>query len=155
MKTYVIILSKTFPVNHQKAGQKTDFALKFAKGQLGTQYHLNKIHTIRNNYELWEKRFEKINKGEAVLSVRQWTGKPYISKQVEIANLSKKDGIGIQCLDFNILPALRIDNKSFCFLLQASLASNDGLHYDDWVDWFDLNNATGKKAIIHFTRFRY
>lgn len=88
MKTYVIILSEKFPTTHTRKGQETDFRRLFLNG--------NKIHTIRANFPLWEKRIAQIQKGEAVLSIRQWTGKPYRSKQVEIARLSYEDGVGIQ-----------------------------------------------------------
>ena len=65
-----------------------------------------KMHTIRANedgtaFERWEKRFEKINAGEAVLELFHWSGSPYNSKhdgskQVVFATLTKEDGIGIQ-----------------------------------------------------------
>lgn len=52
-----------------------------------------KRHTIRANYEFWAKRFEKIAAGEAVLSIREWVGKPYGkgSTQREIALHPRKD----------------------------------------------------------------
>ncbi|WP_233247057.1 hypothetical protein [Prevotella sp. oral taxon 376] len=92
MKTYVITLSRYFPANHSKAGMPTDFKEKFLKGE--------KIHTIRLNYPLWEKRIEEVQGGKAVLSIRQWAGKPGHSKQIEIARLTAKDGAGIQKLCF-------------------------------------------------------
>ena len=73
-KTYVLMISENFPKYHQKAGEPTFFARKIEEGK--------KIHTIRQNYELWNKRAEKINKGEAILSIRKWSGKAYRSKQI-------------------------------------------------------------------------
>ena len=46
----------------------------------GRACFLVKLHTIRANYPLWEKRIKDIQEGHAVLSVRQWSGKPYRSK---------------------------------------------------------------------------
>ncbi len=154
MKTYVITLSKKFMKGHPRAGQETDFASKFAKGQLGYVSKLNKIHTIRCNYDFWEKRIKEIEKGNAILSIRQWTGKPYRSKQDVIANLSQKDGVGIQMLDCSSM-CFAIDGKLLDDFDAEKLASNDGLSLSDWKHWFDVEKATGKKAIIHFTNFRY
>lgn len=68
-------------------------------------------------------------------------GKPYASKQVEIAKLTREDGIGIQMLTF-------YDNDIECFNLPEinddhtvsleEIAMNDGLNFCDWVDWFRL-----------------
>lgn len=82
MKTYYLTLSQVFPATHARAGQPTGFRENLFK---------TKLHTIRANYEFWKNRFEQIEKGEACLSIRQWTGKPYRSKQVEIARLTRED----------------------------------------------------------------
>lgn len=87
LKIYVITLSKVFPKTHRRKGEPTFFEEKFRK---------QKLHTIRANYDLWKERFEEIQKGNAVLSVRQWTGAPYRSQQCEIACLTDIDGIGLQ-----------------------------------------------------------
>lgn len=78
MKTYVLTLSKVFPKTHKRAGEPTDFELLFKDNN-----YFDKIHTIRANYPLWKQRISEIQAGRAVLSVRQWTGNPYRSKQVE------------------------------------------------------------------------
>jgi hypothetical protein len=148
-KTYVITLSKTFPTTHPRAGEPTNFAENLGK---------TKLHTIRGNYELWEKRFKQIDAGEACLSIRQWAGKPYASKQVEIANLKKEDGIGIQKLDFyhgsttDSLFYPTIDGKPSD---STELAKNDGISISDWVSWFKGADLSKSMAIIHFTNFRY
>lgn len=59
MKTYVLTISNIFPKNHKKAGLETNFIVKINS--------LLKKHTIRGNFLLWQKRFEKIEKGEACL----------------------------------------------------------------------------------------
>ena len=153
MKTYVLTLSKVFPKTHARAGEPTEFREKFLKKE--------KIHTIRANYELWRKRIKEIQAGRAVLSVRQWTGKPYASPQKEIAKLTAEDGVGLQKLEilpnkcaFNIL---NVESRGIlCKTLKADiLARNDGLSLDDWREWFKGYDLSKPMAIIHFTKFRY
>lgn len=145
MKTYVIILSETFPTTHPRKGQETEFGRSFLNGK--------KIHTIRGNFSLWEKRIAQIQKGEAVLSVRQWTGKPYQSKQVEIARLTAEDGVGIQELKLTDLSRPTTINGQRIEL--PLLAQNDGLSFNDWFNWFIGYDLSKPLAIIHFTKFRY
>ena len=145
MKTYVITLSEKFPTTHTRKGQETDFRRLFLNG--------NKIHTIRANFPLWEKRIAQIQKGEAVLSVRQWTGKPYQSKQVEIARLTAEDGVGIQELKLTDLSRPTTINGQRIEL--PLLAQNDGLSFNDWFNWFIGYDLSKHLAIIHFTKFRY
>ena len=87
-KIYVLTVSEFFPKNHPKEGLPTGFINAISS--------YKKIHTIRANYELWAKRAEKINKGEAVLSVRYWTGKPYNSKQREVFVLNEMEDLTLQ-----------------------------------------------------------
>ncbi len=148
MKTYVIILSETFPEFHKRKGESTGFieAIKI-------DY---KIHTIRANYPLWRKRFEEIQAGKACLSIRYWSGKPYRSKQVELSRLTWVDGIGVQMLE--------LPNADFEFLVingkpsrvnEKELARNDGLAIEDFKEWFKNYDLRLPMAIIHFTKFRY
>ena len=158
MKTYVITLSQQFPAKHKKAGCPTFFKDKFHAAITHNDEYWNKLHTIRANYPLWRKRFEQIERGEACLSVRKWSGKPYCSKQIEIARLTKDDGIGLQRLDFyrgNFPYSLfypSIDNKPSD---STKLAKNDGLAMYDWCEWFGHYDITKPLAIIQFTSFRY
>lgn len=121
MKTYVIILSQKFPKGHRREGEDTYFKFKFLLGQHCPDCEVEqdlsgenisqcnscarscfspKIHTIRANYDLWKERIAKVQRGEACISVREWTDKPYRSPQVEIARLTREDGIGLQKLTF-------------------------------------------------------
>lgn len=151
MKTYVITLSEYFPVKHKRVGEETNFKKKFLNGE--------KTHTIRMNYPLWEKRIKEVQKGRAVLSIRQWTGKPYRSKQIEIATLTAKNGIGVQKLIFVgndiMLPVVEYGGNKFRSMDMYRLASNDGLSFKNWVDWFRGYDLSKIMAIIHFTKFRY
>lgn len=167
MKTYVITLSVSFMAKHLRAGEPTFFKEKLLNvidkrdyTDLNENHNLIRIrsrkrHTIRSNYPLWKKRIDEVIKGEAVLSVRQWTGKPYNSKMVEIARLTKDDGIGIQKLTFN-------ENKWYEPIIDESfdifindLTANDGLEWSDWFHWFKDTQFDGEFAIIHFSKFRY
>jgi hypothetical protein len=161
MKTYVITLSKRFPTGHNRAGEPTHFWEKFIKGRDNYsciyrdfwETTIPKIHTIRANYPLWAKRIAEVERGEACLSIRQWTGKPYRSKQVEIARLTKEDGVGIQKAELtNDLAECIIGGRHYSYV---DIARNDGLHPADWLDWFKGYELTQPMAIIHFTQFRY
>ena len=161
MKTYVITLSQVFPTTHPKAGIPTGFQHKLQAALNGWKDHaFIKLHTIRANYPLWAKRFEQIERGEACLSIRQWSGKPYASRQVEIARLTKEDGIGLQKLLF---PRDRDGVHSLSlFYIEGTkdttsevLANNDGLSVPDWRDWFRTYDLSQPLAIIHFTKYRY
>ena len=146
MKTYVITLSRNFLAYHKRAGEETHFKEKFLSGE--------KLHTIRANYPLWEKRIKEVQEGRAVLSIRQWTGKPYRSKQVEIATLTAENGVGLQRLEFTDC-RLRFPYSDSEWTSMVSLAKNDGLSLNDWVDWFGGYDLSEPMAIIHFTKFRY
>ena len=162
-KTYVITLSQVFPVTHVRNGEPTGFKDKFLAAIKQVEGEWLKLHTIRANYELWKKRFDEIAAGKACLAIRQWTGRPYKSKQVELARLTREDGIGLQKLEIvkerlNSIPillgyvdgALQEGHKFF-----PLLAVNDGLSFEDWNEWFKKYNLSKPLAIIHFTPMRY
>lgn len=159
MDKYVITLSRVFPVTHNRSGEETGFKDKFLAA-IKQDGEWCKLHTIRANYELWKKRFEKIEKGEACLCIRQWTGKPYRSKQVEIARLTPEDGIGLQELRIvnekykgrGIMLGY-VDGEQINFF--HTLSQNDGLSFKDWLEWFKGYDFNKPLAIIHFTKFRY
>ena len=164
MKTYVITLSRCFPAKHSKAGEPTQFRDAFYAGLVfnrGSEclYVRPKLHTIRANYPLWKKRIKEVQEGKAFLSIRQWTGRPYWSKQIEIARLTAKDGVGIQKLSFDkdkdgVSSFKFFDIDGRCFD-RKTLANNDGLSLADWCDWFRGYDLSKPLAIIHFTKFRY
>lgn len=147
MITYVITVSEKFPTTHSRKGQETNFIRSIALK--------SKIHTIRGNYPLWAKRFEKIEKGEACLSVRVWTGKPYKSKQKEIFNLTNRDGIGIEKMELYGLFGNGRKSVTQSVASFEKLAKNDGLSFEDFKEWFKKAKPGDVMAIIHFTKFRY
>ncbi len=142
MKCYVLMISEKFPAKHKRAGEPTNFPAKMDC--------MSKVHTIRGNYELWRKRFDKIDKWEAYLSVRSWSGKPYKSSQVELFRFDKSDNIGIEKL--RIYPTWVEDNT---YIEIGILSQNDGLSFEDFSDWFKGYDGSKEMAIIHFTGFRY
>lgn len=179
-KVYVLMISRTFPATHPRKGELTNFAPKIlsvcgvnipyqAAGQnliLDTKaYYADycftqgfdpKIHTIRGNYDLWKKRADKINAGEAVLSLRQWSGSPYNyaqdgSKQVEFMQLEK---INVQKIEFNKFLGAFIDDTDSDVRLET-LAKNDGLSVEDFKAWFHDLKYDEPYAIINFTDHKY
>lgn len=193
IKTYVITLSPFFLKGHPKVGKPTRFRCKFLMGrnlsdacmwdcsfdgkdntrrscsrnaiiENGIPWNFPKIHTIRTNYQLWEKRINEVQEGRAILSIRQWSGKPYRSQQVVIANLTKDDGVGIQALKI-VRYIEKAENKEYVAryidgeikdsLTFDEIAHNDGLSLEDWTAWFKGADLTNTMAIIHFTKFRY
>ena len=158
MKTYVLMLSKEFPATHPRKGEPTGFRDKFLAAIKQLEGGWWKLHTIRANYTLWKKRIAEIQRGEAVLSVRQWSGKPYCSKQITIATLTAEDGVGLQQLTdldtnaYGFYPCVRVDKRNIDKLL---VAQNDGLSLTDWLSWFKNYDHFKPMAIIHFTNFRY
>lgn len=179
-KVYVLMLSASFPKTHSNRIYPTYFKERFLLGQgcpdcsepqdlsgenistcnsCGRACFLIKLHTIRANYPLLEKRIQEIQEGHAVLSVRQWSGKPYRSKQVEIARLTADNGIGIQKLSFDKdrdgVPSLKYFNINGKYIDREILANNDGLSKEYWQEWFRGYDLSMPMAIIHFTKFRY
>ena len=136
----VITLSKTFPVYHPRAGEQTGFADAFLSGR--------KIHTIRENKEGYYKDGD-------IVSVRQWSGKPYASKQDTL-----KDGVRIGVVPIQLSwmcgdLAIRFGDIPCS---PSVVSRNDGLSYWDFVAWFNpkrLLNLVLNYSMIHFTDFKY
>lgn len=151
LKKHVIMLSAFFPVTHPRKGEPTGFKDKLASGE--------KIHTIRANYAYWKKKIDEVNLGIAYLSIRQWSGQPYKSKQVEIATITGKHNISIQKVKVDIMslngkhiPIIGIENaKTFS---NGTVIANDGLSEVDFCHWFK-GKSLRNGGIIHFTEFTY
>lgn len=164
MKTYNIILSAVFPATHPRKGQPTGFKDEVLRAVCKTSERFlsdirPKIHTIRANYPLWKKRIREIECGEAEICLRQWAGRAYRSKTVELVRLGKNDGVGIQRLTFDkdldgaaLLNFCYVDG---CLTDIRLLAHNDGLPFDDWKAWVRSFALYQPLAIIHFTSWRY
>lgn len=148
LKCYVLMLSAYFPANHPKKGNETHFMAKIMADE--------KIHTIRANYDLWLKRVEEINKCKAYLSIRQWSGKPYRSKQIELKQYFNLgiEHISMHMVEFEI--RWQIESSKAPYFLHE-IADKDGLEYNDFLSWFFpcFENGEFEGAILHFTDFRY
>ena len=153
-KKIIITLSRVFPVTHSRRGEPTGFASKLASGE--------KKHTIRRNYDLWKVNAEKMERGKFYLSIRQWSGKPYNSPQVEIAQ--RHNPIGVQPVELyyhadNDTITAKIDGREWLDADCYTLAKNDGLSVQDFKEWFfgkdPKEDKVFKGGIIHFTDFRY
>jgi hypothetical protein len=158
-KVYVLTVSRVFPKTHPRSGERTGFpsaiinALVIGKTEC-------KIHTIRGNYELWKKSADKINAGEAVLSIRYWSGVPYQSKQVEFMELGAIGIERVQILNTSEEMQIEVEEKECPWI--SEVAKNDGLSPEDFSNWFfpkkiikNYDECVFDGAIIHFTNFRY
>jgi len=173
-KIKVLILSKVFPGYHPRAGELTGFREKF--GRLNFEPGLNwknfrnaaKVHTIRAVSD-WPVVAERINKGEMLLSVRQWIGKPYRTKQDP--PIGEFNQVGLQYIrifkrnsDYNCwVRDNDLDNSRWVRI--DVLARNDGLSTADFKTWFepyltsdgciDKDSLMFNGVVIHFTKFKY
>ncbi len=145
MKTYVLTLSQNFPKTHKRAGEETQFVSKIFNGK--------KIHTIRANYELWEKRINEVKEGKALISLRFWSGKPYNSKQVEFSKITSENNIDVQKIQIDGVWQYKINDGLNRFGIEE-IANNDGLSVEDFKEWFKKYDFE-PMAIIHFTSKRY
>lgn len=154
MKTYILMLSKVFPTTHPRCGEPTDFKKKRKDG--------SKKHTIRGNAEFWEHRAEEINAGRAILSIRQWSGKPYEkgSHQIVIGEQTRlgTQRITLGCYGAFPAPWATVQNGDKQSPVEIDrIAANDGLSTSDFISWFNLrkrkDNFNG--VILHFTDYRY
>lgn len=160
MKTFVLTVSKKFPVKHRRAGKETFFPQKIDQLQMVEGLRLfqpQKIHTIRANYDFWKKRIDEVNEGKAIISVRYWWDKPYNSKQIEICQLRHGE-VGYQ--QITLQPEFFntkwiVGQSDFTDQLLFFVAQNDGLSLEDFKDWFKGYDLSKPMIIIHFTDFRY
>lgn len=179
IKCYRLSISRTFPMTHPRKGDYTYFCEMTAcikcikKDSDGNKIKLNcyncsyytsdklvKIHTIRTNYTLWEKRMIEVQAGRAVIELFYWSDKPYRSKQTVFETLDKNSQCGVQKLEFTescLVGTIKIDN-AFPKNTESQIldiTKNDGLFYHDFKDWFKRYDLSKPMAIIHFTKFRY
>jgi len=146
-KKHVLMIANKFLATHPKAGEPTHFYEKILSGE--------KKHTIRQNYDKWAKKAEQINNATHVLVAKEWTGKPYCSPQKILFYQAK---LVVQKLD--ILPQqnlIYIDDQLF-LRPKETIANNDGLSIEDFVNWFSYKKPTDLQnlAILHFShKFKY
>jgi len=195
IKTHVLWVSPRFPHDHPRKGQRTDFPCKIlnAINFSGAFMELYarcltsckrpcyrrmidpKLHTCRadsknsknkkGTYEEWKRKIDEVNRGEAILSLRMWSGSPYNklhddSHPVEIAYFDENSGIEVQKLELSasgLIGMLKIDDgfpENGTYQI-SEIAKNDGLSFPDFKAWFRKADLSKPIAIIHFTKFRY
>lgn len=172
-----VMLSKTFFPQHPKAGEATHFAKKVIHGE--------KRHTCRCNYDYWHERITKVQERGGVLSLRQWSGRPYEkgSTQERIMDVPASM-VEVQRLVMSRQSNKYKERKGSVFepsaeyryfaevdgtpIDVAEIAKNDGLTLEDFKAWFNPvfdeyedKHGTGIRAsaltfaVIQFTTFRY
>lgn len=173
----VVTLSKVFFPEHFSAGQETQFKAKLLTGR--------KIHTCRCNYEYWKAKIARLQEKGGILSIRQWSDKPYRSPQEVIKDIPAEI-VGVQKLELSrekqvtdLLSNPPIKRIEYTYSANVEgrpvkiedLAYNDGLTEEEYKAWFNpVFNAKEKKypalaaastktildfAIIQFTEGRY
>lgn len=173
IKRYRLGVSKTFPNTHPRKGEETFFVEKIQNNanlscmseitrMFSTTEFGVKIHTIRSNYPLWEKRMKEVQAGRAVIELFYWEDKPYRSKQVVFATLDKDSGCGVSKIQFaqnhvkdGCYHGIVSNDGITTVVNEETLAQNDGLSIEDFKAWFKGYDMSEPMAIIHFTKFRY
>lgn len=164
IKRYRLLVSRTFPATHPRNGDPTYFVegikLSLAKNCLdkNTVGIIQKLHTIRGNYDRWEKIMAEVHAGNAVVELFYWDGKPYGKgvNQVVFATLDKDSGCGVQKLIFITTTTAQVEEGNTVKLVtDIELSKNDGLSLEDFALWFKGADLSKPMAIIHFTPFRY
>jgi len=169
IKTYVIMVSRTYPAYHPRKRQPTYFIEKIQLAlnmlvQMPGDLLIDldpKIHTFRGNYPLWEKRIKEVLAGNAVIVLKYHSLGRYVkgNKQIEFARLDKDSGVGIEEVKFEwnsiTYPVLTKDYLTNITITQ--IAENDGLQVHDFMNWFVKGDYDLKEtfACIQFTSFRY
>ena len=153
-KKIILTVSRVFPVTHSRKGEYTGFHANLKLRR--------KIHTIRKNYDLWALNAEKMQRGDYYLSIREWSGKPYNSPQVEIHKVHTPIGVQPITLSYhadNDTVTANIDGREWLDADCYTLAKNDGLSTEDFKEWFfgrdRKKDMSFQGVIIHFTNFRY
>lgn len=147
----VITFSTVFPSYHPKAGQPTNFVEKIWWGLNDAQTDRFEMELFKNDlllksFESFPPKFHTIRAGKRwkvgdKFSPRIWSGRPYHSKQITIAeDLEVKAvwDIEIYCfLEFKICTAMPIDIDI--------LARNDGFDkVADFMYWFKPEKFVGQ-----------
>lgn len=153
-KNIVILLSKKFQLGHSKAGKPTHFEERLKDGV--------KIHTIRTNYDWWKNSIDKMKSGNFRLSIRQWSERPYQSKQTEVASIDSPE-VGVQRIRITYDALTRTMDAIVDETHSADvrdIARNDGFDdlsdFQEWIFGKDPKDGeTFNGIVIHFTPFRY
>jgi hypothetical protein len=153
----VLTFSKHFPKGHPKAGRPTCFVEKvlirlvedklmmkskcveMARATGIHEHHpLYYIDTI-NDFDRSLLKGHTIRAGNRwkpgdMASLRIWSDKPYRSKQIEFAQVEVKKTWDIEINEFWFINDLILEHEKV-----MELAKNDGLAYEDFINWFTIH----------------
>ena len=157
MNTVVVMLTKEFFKGHPMAGKPTNFSTLVKQGK--------KIHTCRDNHDYWAGKIEALKKNGGVLSIREWSGKPYRSNQNVIMDVPASE-VHVSTLELHRIITVYNEKRYYATIggkpiSMAKLAGNDGFNFqtdfEAFLDpIFDMRGAdVVKLAIIHFNSYRY
>lgn len=136
MKVYVITFSNNYPSYHPKKGTSTGFIDKI----------LNKVKTstIRGNYDRWQKIRREVNKGNAYLSLRYWSDKPYRSKQIEFARSYQIATHRIFITNSVSGFEMSINGRYSLYETMERISKMEGFEdVEDFNDWFQKDEFEG------------
>lgn len=158
-KKHNLLIARRFLKNHPNAGKPTNFKEKIFK--------LQKLHTLRLNYDIWFKQLMEVRTGEAVLQLKEWKGDPYKSKQNTIAVFEdiyfQKWSVNIDdFLQYKSSAVFKFDNYHYQTAEKVAIA--DGFdEFSDFYNWFlpkvkqdkQENKSNLEGIAIYFTNFYY
>ena len=139
-------------------GKPTGFKESFLQGR--------KIHTLRLDAKgKWAKDIKDVSEGRKFISVRQWTGRPYNSEQIEIGQLTEGEnahGMGLQHFALKwskvggkVVASMSVDGH---LIPISEVAAHDSLSEADFLAMFTDNKqeeGCTQGVVIHWTNFRY
>lgn len=149
MKTHILFLSKCFPKmipdSYSGSAISTCFKSNFLNGK--------KIHQIKPDFLLWKIKIDEVKAGKAILSIREWEGDPFRSKQSEIARFTQHDSLGIQHISFDLANKIfLVDGKE---MDPELIMTNECSYLDVFSFWFERQNPQMDMALIQFSDFKY
>lgn len=144
--------SRYFPKGHPKAGESTRFVEKILncfrenfqlpdsfKPRIDNYATLLKGEDYLKAVAIRDLKHHTIRTGSRykpgdMVSLRVWAGRPYRSKQIEFAQVEVKKVWSIEINEFWFINDLILEHDQV-----IDLASNDGLAYDDFINWFKIH----------------
>jgi hypothetical protein len=142
----VLTFSQTFPAYHPKAGEPTHFVEKIKIG-LDPYRRRDGFYDNMKGFKAKHHTIRAGNRWKAgdMFSPRIWSGRPYFSKQIEIApplEVVKVIPISYECGNWmSGLTILHMDTM-------MKIAHNDGLSFLDFMDWFKYPKDFDGQIII-------
>lgn len=148
----IITFSMNFPTVHPKAGEPTNFVEKLCNAfqEIGTGIsEIDELDLDQGPWEEFGKKWHTIRAGRRwktgdKFSPRVWSGKPYNSRMVTIAD--DVEIVNVWDFEIKVFPPsdLIAMHHSIAFIngqrvignQYFELAENDGLTYYDFIDWF-------------------